>query len=136
MARYRHKSGNASASARRPVLEMGWQAARSAVAEMTTKWHLVVAVCFFMPITGALATAKAANVGFSGSALAIVLGAARFACAWPLQIAGAAVGSRMRQEPATRRTYAITLNVAALLWTAIAFALGMWVASIALRSIT
>lgn len=91
-----------------------------------------------MPITGALATAKAANVGFTGYTLAIVLGAALgLACAWALQIAGAAVGTRMRQEPATRRTgYARTLSVAALLWIAIALALGIWLSSIAMRSIT
>jgi hypothetical protein len=98
---------------------------------MTTYWHLVVTVCFFMPMAGAVATATAAHARLGGYLLLIAVGLALgFAFAWTLQLAGAAVGNRMRQQAGARqKRFELMLHTGALLWMVIALCLGIWLSS-------
>jgi hypothetical protein len=98
---------------------------------MTTYWHLVVAVCFFMPLAGAVATATAARATSGAYVLVIALALALgFAFAWALQLAGAAVGNQMCQHTGARqRRLELVLHTCAVLWMAIALFLGIWLSS-------
>lgn len=93
---------------------------------MVTLWDLLTVVCFVMPAGGALASARLAKAGFSGIAVAIVLGLALSFCfAWAMRVIGKIAGTHIRRQPSPRQNiYFMFLYLAAMLWIVFGFVLG------------
>jgi hypothetical protein len=104
---------------------------------VVTLWALLLALCFAMPIAGALAAAKSAKVGFGGYALAITVGVALGAfCAWTMHTVGAVVHAHTQGESVPlKERYARALYFAAMLWIILALFIGEWVSLVLLRRV-
>lgn len=100
-------------------------------------WDLLIAICFAMPIGGALASAKIAKVGFGGYSLSITMGlVVGVGCAWTMQTIGKTVVLHIRRHPESEHErYFRTLYFAAMLWMVFALFLGEWLSLALLRFI-
>jgi hypothetical protein len=98
---------------------------------------LLIALCFAISVGGALASAKIANFGFRGYALAVVVGSALgLFCAWTMWTVGNSVAANMKPRPqAVHERYFRALYLAVMLWIVLALFLGEWVSSVFLRLI-
>lgn len=100
-----------------------------------TLWHLLEAICFVTPISGALAGARLSKAGFGGYALGIGVGLALGFCfAWTMWNAGRAFVARTKNKPdSARESYARLLYFGAILWIAFGLVVGEWASSAAMR---
>lgn len=100
-----------------------------------TLWHLLTAICFVMPISGALASARLSKVGFGGYALGIGIGLALGSCfAWAMRNGGRIVFAHAKNKPVSEReSYARLLYFAVMLWIASGLFLGAWASSAIMR---
>src|SRR5258707_99239 len=102
-----------------------------------TLWGLLLALCFGMPVGGALASPGLARAGLRGYVAAIagglVLGTC---CAWTMEAVGATVRRRIEKQPVSlRERYYRALYFVAMLWIMLAGLLGKWVSSVMLRHV-
>jgi hypothetical protein len=105
---------------------------------MVTLWQLLIFICFWMPIGGAIASARHAKVGPGGYALAMTVGLAVGACcAWTMWIMHKAFATNLRQRPdwqhAMSKWYFRTFYFSKILWIGFALLLGAWLSSAVLR---
>jgi hypothetical protein len=102
---------------------------------MVSLWDLLTALCFAMPIAGALASAKPARVGFNSYVLAITIGVVLgLGCAYIMRTAGKAVASRSKgHSVSVRERYFRALYLAAIVWIVLGLFLGSWASSNLLR---
>jgi hypothetical protein len=100
-----------------------------------TLWDLLTTMCFVMPISGGLASAKLAKGGFGGYSLAIAIGLALgVGCAWTMRAVGEKAFTRLERYPAEiKERYLRALYFAVLLWAVFGLFLGGWVSSAAMR---
>jgi hypothetical protein len=94
-----------------------------------------MAVCFVMPLAGALAGAKLSKAGFGAYAVAVAVGLALGLCfAWIMWTVGKIVAAHMKGKPVpAQERYAWALYFAAMLWIVLALFLGGWVSSAVIR---
>ena len=104
-------------------------------AAVVTLWDLLTAVCFAMPIAGALASAKDAKVGWGGYIVAITIALALGGfCAWAMRTVGHAIAARSeRHSVSLGEWYFRALYLAAILWIVFALFLGNWATSALMR---
>jgi hypothetical protein len=102
---------------------------------MVTLWHLLMAVCFVMPLAGALAGAKLSKAGFGGYALVVTVGLALGLCfAWTMWTVGKIVAAHTKGKPVpAQEWYARALYFGAALWIPLGLFLGNWVSSAVLK---
>ena len=100
-------------------------------------WDLMTALCFVMPIAGALATVKDVQKGWAGYALAIIVGVVLGAlCAWTMRAASNKLAPRSSSGPGIDRPWFFrALYFAAFIWIVVATFLGNWVTEASLRFI-
>jgi hypothetical protein len=103
--------------------------------DMVTLWDLLIALCFAMPIGGALASAKLAKTGFVGYALSVAVGLVLgLLLAWIMRTVGKIIAARIKQSPRSpEERYFRVLYFAAMLWIALGLFLGGWLSSVAMR---
>jgi hypothetical protein len=89
-------------------------------------WDLLTALCFAMPVAGALAAVKGTQKGWAAYALAIVIGVVTGGCcAWAMRTVGVIVEARSRQRPDPQgEWYFRALYLAAAAWIFVALFLG------------
>ncbi len=102
---------------------------------MVSLWDLLTALCFVMPIAGAVASARLAKAGFRGYVLAIIVGfALRLCCAWTMLIVGKAAAAHIKRHPeSVQERHFGALYFGAILWIAFALFIGGWVSSVSTR---
>jgi hypothetical protein len=100
-----------------------------------TLWDLLTALCFVMPIAGALATVKDTPKGLLAYPVAVVVGlVVGGLCAWTMRAMGNKVAARSGpgkedQKPgAFRMLYFVTV-----IWIVVALFLGSWMTKVILR---
>jgi hypothetical protein len=100
-------------------------------------WDVMTALCFVMPIAGALATVKDVQKGWAGYTLAIIVGVVLGAlCAWAMRIASSKLAPRSSSGPEIGRPWLFrALYFAAFIWIAVALFLGSWVTEASLHFI-
>jgi ABC-type nickel/cobalt efflux system permease component RcnA len=100
-----------------------------------TLWHLLISICFVLPITCALGSAERAKVGYSGYALALSIGLALAVLStWAMWTVGKTVASRRKmQSVSLGERYARMLYLAAILWIMFVGFLGLWLPSALFR---
>ena len=100
-----------------------------------TLWSLLVALCFVMPLSGALASAKLLRVGLRGYAFSVLVGLLLgIGCAWIMQRVGSLFYARLKHCGVfSQERYFRLLYLGALVWIAFALFLGNWVTSPLLR---
>jgi hypothetical protein len=98
-------------------------------------WDLLIALCWAMPVAGALASARLARVGFFGYALTLVAGLVLgLGCAYILRTAGkTAVDGWGGNSTSTQEWYFRALYFVAVMWIVLALFLGAWASSAMLR---
>jgi len=103
--------------------------------KMVSLWDLLTALCFVMPIAGAVASAGLAKAGFRGYVLAIIVGfALGLCCGWTMLIVGkAAAAYAKRDSGAVQERYFWALYFGAILWVAFALFIGERVSSVLMR---
>jgi len=104
-------------------------------ANTMTLWHLLVGLCFVMPIGFALQSANASGLGTSGyiysGALGLLVG---LLFAWVMWVFGKAIWTRTGESTPPRRSlYMITTLFAAIGWIALSGMCGEWMSSSMLR---
>jgi len=102
---------------------------------MVSLWDLLIVMCIVMPIGGALAPAKHANLGFGGYALATTLGLVLGVCsAWMIEALAATVAAcAERKSESLQERYFRGLYFAAMLWIIFTRFLGERLPSVVLR---
>jgi hypothetical protein len=100
-----------------------------------TLWSLLNALCFVMPLSGALASAKLLRVGVGGYTFSLVIGLLLgFGCAWIMLKVGSLVHARLKKsEVSVRERYFRLLCFGAMAWIVFALFLEHWVTSPLLR---
>jgi hypothetical protein len=100
-------------------------------------WDLLTALCFVMPIAGALATVRDVQKGWAGYALAIIVGAVLGTlCAWAMRTASSKLATRSSTGPKIDSPWFFrALYFAAFVWIVIALFLGSWVTEASLHFI-
>jgi len=104
-----------------------------------TLWDLLIAICFTIPIAGALSSAKHLNVGVGGYALAIIVGLALgISFAWTQWQAGKTLfryveHKRGRLSKSVREWCFRALYLAGVFWILVAGAVGGWASSVMMR---
>ncbi len=98
-------------------------------------WSLLTALCFVMPISGALASAKLLRVGIRAFGFSVFVGLTLgFGCAWTMQKVGGLVYAHLKQSVVSvQERYFRLLYFGALVWIVFALFLGDWVTSALLR---
>ena len=103
-----------------------------------TLWNLLVSVCFFSAVAGALQTTKLAGLGLGGYTLAIVTGLIiGSCCAWAMWNAGRIVENRASKlaSESTQRWCFRALYLTAILWCCLSTILGIWTTPLLIRVI-
>ena len=102
-------------------------------------WHLLILIGVAMPIGSALSSARYANVGPSGYALAggvgLIVGGL---CAYVQWITHKSVGDKLEQSsasPATRERYFRAFYLAKMAWVGVAAVLASWLSLAALHAV-
>jgi hypothetical protein len=100
-----------------------------------TLWHLLVGICFAMPIMAAIDTARQAKVHIVGYVLAITIALVMGSgFAWIMWATGRAVGTKIEQRSVLWQKWCFRgLYFAALLWIVVAGVVAQQVLLIALR---
>ena len=109
---------------------------RNEGANVMTLWHLLVGICFGMPIPFALQSAGEAKVGFGGYALAITIGlAVGVSCAWTMWISGKTAGNRISKldSESLKHWCFRALYASSIFWIFLSAVLGEWASSALLR---
>ncbi len=99
-------------------------------------WDLLVGVCFFIAVLGALHSAELAGVGFWGHALAIVTGLAiGTCCACAMRTVGEIVGARASKlrSKSLRRWCFRGLYPSTVFWILLSLGIGTRVTSALIR---
>ena len=98
---------------------------------MVALWDLLIAVCFVMPIMGALASAKFSKTGFTGYVLSIAVGLVLgLILAWIMVAVGRAIATQIKRQPESmRERYFRALYFTAMLWIIFGLFLGGWVSA-------
>lgn len=102
---------------------------------MVTLWDLLIAVCFVVPIGGALGSARLAKTGFTGYALAAALGLLLgLLLARIMVVLGKIVAAHIKRQPeSAQEQYFRALYFTPMLWIVFGLFLGGWISSAALR---
>ena len=100
-------------------------------------WTLLTLMSSVSYIFSAIMTAKNAQAGVGGYALAIIIGLLLGVCnAWALQRVGAAAHDRSKRHSEKLREWWLgALYVASVAWVLVAAFLGAWLTSVAMRLI-
>jgi hypothetical protein len=100
-------------------------------------WDLMTALCFVMPIAGALATVKDVHKGWIGYALAILVGVVVGAfCAWAMRTIGSKVAGDSKPGTEAQKPWLLRMLYAAtVIWIVFALFLGSWLTEASLRFI-
>ena len=100
-----------------------------------TLFHLLLAICFFAPLEGAVVSATLARARFGGYTIAIVAGLVLgFGCAWAMFRVGMMVVAKLEFQPEQRKKwYAGAFLFSTLIWKVFSVFLGMWSSSTLLR---
>lgn len=103
-------------------------------------WHLLILICVALPIGTSLSSARYANVGSSGYALAVAVGVAVGACCgWVMYSTHRMVMSKLQRRShaevslAKQEWYFRGFYLAKILWVAFAGFLGFWLSFASLR---
>jgi hypothetical protein len=106
-------------------------------ADIMTLWDLMTALCFVMPLAGALATLRDVQNGWLGYGLASVIGLVIGGlCVWAMRAVGSYFATRSSAGSETLRPwYFRALYVAAAVWIIVALFLGSWVTAAFIRYI-
>jgi hypothetical protein len=97
-----------------------------------TLWDLLTVISFVMPISGAMASAQHAHVGFWGYATALLLSLILgVACGWAVRASSARVAMTLGDNPKTfgNWLYLGAYCCASALWPFFALFLGGWATS-------
>jgi hypothetical protein len=101
-----------------------------------TLWHLLIGLCFAMPLAGGLAAASHVHAGPAGMLIAALVGLATgAACSWLLRTFGGLVLARTRPgldgpQPASSSEWiARGVYVLGVLWIAFSLFLGAQISS-------
>lgn len=100
-----------------------------------TLWDLLTALCFVMPIAGALATVKDTPKGLLAYVVAVIVGFVLGGfCGWTMRAMGDRVAARSGpgkedQKPGAFRV----LYFAAVIWIVVALFLGSWMTEMILH---
>ena len=107
------------------------------VFQIMTLWDLLLAVCFVMPVSGAIAAAKLIRAGVVGYVLSVLIGLMLgLGCAWIAHKTGASVHNRVKQrDNSVQNRYFRLLYLGAMLWIVFALFLGLWITSPILRAL-
>ena len=105
---------------------------------MIPLWHLLILICFVMPMSGALAAARIARVGFAGDFAAVILALLLgTACAWLMWVihnSFCAYAQRRRERGGSVSGLCAALfYVTKLLWIIFACFLGERLSALLLR---
>ncbi len=97
----------------------------------------MTALCFVMPIAGALATVKDIQKGWVGYALAILVGVVVGAfCAWAMRAVGSKVAGDSKPGAEAQKPWLFRMLYAAtVIWIVFALFLGSWLTKASLRFI-
>ncbi|SRR5216683_4130091 len=103
--------------------------------------HLIICLCFVMPLAGALDAAKAARAGSTGYALAVIVGLLLGSfCTWTTWTVGKAIVTSVLGRPdysdSRKDWVARGMFFSTLLWIVFAFILGEWASSTLIRLTT
>jgi uncharacterized YccA/Bax inhibitor family protein len=98
-------------------------------------WHLLVLICFGLPIGSSLAAAQHANARPGGYVLAVILGViVGGCCAWVMWATHKTAVKGIKQQQPSRQAWSFpALYLVTLLWIMLAGFLGFWVPSMLLR---
>ena len=104
-------------------------------------WHLLIAICFAMPIGGASGPANAAKAGIGGYVVAVTVGVVVGACcSWAMwRMHKAAVPHLLRRADERQpmsEWYFRSFYFSKVLWIAFALFLGIWLSSLAIRLVS
>jgi hypothetical protein len=96
-----------------------------------TLWSLLIAMCFVMPLSCTLASAKLLRVGLRGYAFSVFIGLLLgFGCAWIMHKVGSLVYARLKKsDVSVQERYFRMLYFGAMVWIVFALFLGAWVTS-------
>jgi hypothetical protein len=89
-----------------------------------TLWNLLNAICFFIPVAGAISESRDAKTGLSGYALAIAVGVVLgMGCTWIMWSVGERIGASVKPYSHSRQERHLRiLYVGAVVWLlAVAF---------------
>src|SRR6185437_10263417 len=105
---------------------------------MIALWQLLILICLVMPIGGALASARLANTGITGYAVAVTVGLiVGTCCSWTMWSVHKTVAANLRQRSIGGRSvsewYFRAFYFSKILWIAFALFLGIWLSSWSLR---
>jgi hypothetical protein len=105
---------------------------------MVALWHLLILICFVMPIGGALASAGLAGVGFGGYVLTIVVGlVVGVCCSWAMWFAHKIFVTKLQRhldlEHSVSEWYFRAFYFSKIVWIGFALWLGAWLSSLLLR---
>jgi hypothetical protein len=117
------------------TVAIGVSGAPAANVEMPKGWHLLVAICFFMPMAAAFPSARVAGAGLRGIVIILALSLALgFACAWLLDTVRKMVGARVTGNTRSLpQWHSPALYVAATLWMVMVWGLGLWMSAAVLQ---
>jgi hypothetical protein len=98
-------------------------------------WHLLLGICFGMPIMAAFDVAKRANAGIPGYILALAIALLMGAVfAWIMWASGKAIGVKIQQRSPTRREwYFRGLYLGAVVWIVVVALAAQRILSLALH---
>ena len=103
-----------------------------------TIWHLIICMCFSMPIAGAAVSAKLARVGLGGWVLALCVGSVIGVCFGAAMWYGmrAIWNYSQRNLPSGQNRYVVAAYLAVIPLLFVAGLIGLWISSAILRLIT
>ena len=98
-------------------------------------WHLLLAWSFLSPISGALASATNAKVGFGGYALAFAIGLGLgLISVWTMETVRPIVADHAERRSLSMQVwYVRELYSVALMWIVLGLCVGYWVTSALIR---
>ena len=109
------------------------------VLNMVALWYLLLAICFVIPIEGAIVAVKHAKTGFGGYLLAIAIGlVVASSSTWTMWATHKIVRPRpdWKLTASQQEWYFGAFYIAKILWVLFAGFVGFWLASALLRLVS